>query len=385
MKKLICLILTCAALFTLCACDKTEQSSGAEDSSVAVETQTASLGEISASSTVSGTVTTDDSTSVFISSTAKCLAVYFHAGDEVKKGDIICSLDLDSMLSTYNAASIGYNSAVSSYAAQEEIFSKQVALCEKNLNDAKALYEIGAASKMEIDSAELSLLTIKSQRDSTLAQLRAGIENAKASLSQLDLAMENIDGAGNIISPVNGTLASLSATEGGYISSSAPVAVIDGAKQMKITVSVSEALMPKLSIGDEVSVHIASAGADFVSVIRSVDRTANQMTKLYAVTVSVPAAVSNVIDGMFADVTFKTDVSENAVIIPSEAILTSGEEQFVYTVVDGLAVRTLVKAGLSGDGVTEVTDGLSEGDVFVTVGQQYLSDGDAVRIVSSEE
>ena len=41
-------------------------------------------------------------------------------------------------------------------------------------------------------------------------------------------------------------------------------------------------------------------------------------------------------------------------------------------------------AGLTGNGVTEVTGGLEAGQQLVTVGQAYLSDGDAVRIVSGE-
>ena len=37
--------------------------------------------------------------------------------------------------------------------------------------------------------------------------------------------------------------------------------------------------------------------------------------------------------------------------------------------------------GAAGDGVTEILSGLTAGQKLVVVGQQYLSDGDAVRIV----
>lgn len=56
--------------------------------------------------------------------------------------------------------------------------------------------------------------------------------------------------------------------------------------------------------------------------------------------------------------------------------------QYVYVVENGAAVYTPVTTGLTGDGVTEVLSGLSAGQQLVTRGQQYLSDGDAVRIVS---
>ena len=88
--------------------------------------------------------------------------------------------------------------------------------------------------------------------------------------------------------------------------------------------------------------------------------------------------------GMFAQVSFRTNVSEDAVVVPTEAILTSGGEQYVFVVEDGVARYQPVQTGLTGSGVTEVTEGLEDGQQLVTVGQEYLSDGEAVRIVSGE-
>lgn len=76
----------------------------------------------------------------------------------------------------------------------------------------------------------------------------------------------------------------------------------------------------------------APPGRPLPAVIRSVERTANLQTKLYTVTLAVPAEVSGLLSGMFADVTFHTDVSENAVVVPSEAILTSADTQYVFVV-----------------------------------------------------
>ena len=86
---------------------------------------------------------------------------------------------------------------------------------------------------------------------------------------------------------------------------------------MKITVSVSEALVPQLSIGDEADVTVSAAGASFSAVIRSVDQTANPQTKLYSVTLDVPQETTGLLSGMFADVTFRTGGSEDAVVIPT--------------------------------------------------------------------
>ena len=249
---------------------------------------------------------------------------------------------------------------------------------------AKALKEIGAASQTEIDQAQLQLSSAQATRNSTLAQLEAGVQSAKSSLEQVSTALENVDAQGNVVAPMTGTLVTMNAVENAFVSTAMPVAVIDGADQMKVEVSVAETLVPKLAAGDEAEVSVSAAGVSFTGTIRSVERAADQQTKLYTVTLSVPAEVEGLLSGMFADVTFRTDVSENALVIPTEAILTNGQTQYVYVVEEDTARYTEVTTGLTGSGVTEITSGLTEGDQLVTVGQTYLSDGDPVRIVSGE-
>lgn len=394
-KKLLALLLAVLSVLALVSCGGNETQETTLPAGVAVQVSTVERRDVATENKVSGTVTSDDETSIYVATTAKCTAVYFEAGDTVEKGDIICTLDLGSTLASYNAAKISYDSSAASYSQQREVFDqqleiydKQIALYEKTLSDTKALFEIGAASQLEIDQAELQLesaqlqrLSAVAQRDSTLAQLRAGMESYRSNLEQLGLIMDDVDSQGNVIAPANGMLASLTATEGGYVSANYPVAVISDAEQMKVTVYVSEALVPKLAIGDAAHVSIAAANAEFTGVIRSVERTANMQTKLYAVVLSVPGDVTGLISGMFADVTFYTESSAGAIAIPSEVIQTSNGVQYVYVVENGTAVYTPVTTGLTGDGVTEVISGLSAGQQLVTRGQQYLSDGDAVRIV----
>jgi len=382
MKKLLALGLALLAVLALAGCGSVEPAETALPAGVAVQVRSVERRDVATENRVSGTVTSDDETSIYVAATAKCTAVYVSAGDTVERGDILCTLDLDSTLASYNAARISYNSASSSYTQQKAYFDKQLELARQNVENTRALYEIGAASQLEIDQAELQLMQLQATSDSTLAQLRAGMESYRSNLAQLNLIMDDVDSKGNVVAPVSGTLASLTATEGGYVSANYPVAVISGAEQMKVTVYVSEALVPKLSIGDAAHVSVASAGAEFTGVIRSLDQTANLQTKLYAVVLSVPGNVPDLISGMFADVTFYTETAAGAIAVPSEAILTANGEQYVFVAENGAAVRTPVTTGLTGDGVTEVLSGLSAGQQLVVVGQQYLADGDAVRIVN---
>ena len=388
-KRILSLALAAAMALSLTACgSKSDSSSSADDTptGVAVQVQPVTADTISTENKVSGKVVSDNESSVFVASSAKCIAVYVDAGDMVSAGQKLCTLDLASTISSYNAANISYNSAVQSYQDQKNVFDSQIALYTKNVNDLKALKEIGAASQTEIDQAQLQLESAQATKNSTLSQLEAGMQSYKSNVEQLSTVLENVDGAGNVIAPISGTLVTLNAEENAFVSPSMPVAVIDGVDQMKISVSVSEALVPKLTIGDSVDVTVSAADQTFAGSIRSVEQAANAQTKLYTVTVSVPSDVSGLLSGMFADVTFHTDTASGAIVVPTESILTSGSTQYVYVVQDDNTAKYVeVTTGLTGNGVTEVTSGLSAGQQLVTVGQSYLSDGAAVRVVSGED
>ena len=387
LRRILSAAAAVAAALTLTACQGGEEADASQPQTpagVAVQVTQVTRDTIATENRVSGAVAADSQESVFVSANAQVTAVYVETGDEVSAGDWICTLDMDSTISSYNAANITYQSSVQSYADQQAIFDRQIALAEKNVSDLKALFEIGAASQSEIDSAELNLLTLQASRDSTLSQLEAGMQSSLSNVEQLAAVLENVDGQGHVVAPVSGTIVSLNAAEGSYVSASMPVAVIEGAAVLEISVSVSEALIPQLAQGDEVDVSIGALNVETVGVIRSIEKSPSAQTRLYTVTIGLTEDIPGLMTGMFAQVTFRTDASENAVVIPTEAILTSGQNQYVFVVEDGTARQVPVQTGLTGSGVTEVTEGLEDGQQLVIVGQEYLTDGDAVRIVSGE-
>lgn len=88
---------------------------------------------------------------------------------------------------------------------------------------------------------------------------------------------------------------------------------------------------------------------------------------------------------MFVDVTFFTNSKSGVVLVPTEAILTDGQTDYVFVVnAENKAEKKVVTTGLASDNRTEVTSGLEVGQLLVTVGQSYLSDGALVRIVTND-
>ena len=179
-KKWISGLLAASMLLTLAGCGKTEETEDPTPAGVAVQVEEVVADSIATDNEVSGKISADNESTIMVAVTAKCTAVYAEAGDTVNAGDIICTLDLASTLSSAAAADISYQSTVQSYNDQKAILDKQVSMAADNVANTKALLEIGAASQLEVDQAELNYQNAVAGRNSALAQLEAGMQNAKS-------------------------------------------------------------------------------------------------------------------------------------------------------------------------------------------------------------
>jgi membrane fusion protein (multidrug efflux system) len=87
--------------------------------------------------------------------------------------------------------------------------------------------------------------------------------------------------------------------------------------------------------------------------------------------------------GMFARVRLFTREAKDAMVVPETALVPTGDEQFVYRVVDGKALRTKVEIGQRREGIVEVLQGLDPADTIVTAGHLKIRDGTAVKIAGA--
>lgn len=374
------------SLLILSGCGNKKEEQTKENLGVPVETQTVALGTISTENHISGSVVSDKTETVYVSLSARCSNVSVKAGDAVRSGDTICTLDLKSFRDNYEMAELNYKNAQQSYQDQSILLDQQIAQHEKNYRDTLSLFEVGAASQLEVSNAKLAVDSAKVSRTSSLAQLELTMKTARNTMDQVTDTLKNVDGNGNIKAPISGTVVSLSVGKDSFVSAGMPVAVIDSTNDMKISVSVSETLISKLRVGDKAIVTIRALNQSFEGKIEDISKAANPTNHLYTVKISLPAGTTGLLGGMFADVTLYTDSRENTVVIPTEAILVKEDGQYVVVLnEDQTARRVSVQVGLIGAGVTEVTSGLSGGETLVIVGQSYLADGDLTRVVSAGE
>ncbi|MDO4813377.1 MAG: efflux RND transporter periplasmic adaptor subunit [Eubacteriales bacterium] len=357
MKKILVLILAAFLVMGLAACNEGEI---AVPGGTAVEVQTVACADIATEDTVTGMVVAGGDLPVMAPIACKVAEVYVRAGDTVKKNDPLFKLDTADIRDLYGTL-------LNTYSSTKSLLDESVRQSKQTYENMKVLFEMGAVSQNQLDQTKLAVLQAESTRESTLAQL--GVKDVVDALSDPVVR-----------APADGTVAAINVKKGVQTSNTSVAAVVSEIARPQLTVSVSEVLQPQLSAGDTVTVVLPSLdNKEVEGVILSVASAISQSTALYEVQIALPEDLEVSI-GMFAKAVFHTDSRTKAVVVPTEAILTQEDTQYVYIVRDDAAYRVEVTTGLIGATETEILSGLSGGEQLVVRGQSYLSDGAPVRI-----
>lgn len=385
MKKRILAALLAASMALCAGCGSQTSDDGEEQTAAgtAVEVAKVTKGAMSTEYSVNGKVVADNEVQVFPMLAGQVLTLSVSEGDKVAKGQTLLNVDTSSVTSTMSSLRESYNATKT--ATEKAIENAQIGVEQAQLavENTEALLEAGAAAEQDLTKAKQGL-----------AQAQAGVQQARAqqaaSLAQIQASMDQINkqaSYGTVTAPCAGTVTAVNVVQGGMASSAQPAVVIAEDSRVKINASVSEDVFAGLHTGDSAGVQISVLSDEVKSAkIVSLPAAANQQTNLYDVSVSVPSGTEPAI-GAFATVIFYTDRRENTLSVPTECVLTGNDnERYLFTVDESgtTAARVTVETGLVGKTNTEITSGLNEGDRVVVKGQSYLSDGSAVRVVTSD-
>nr|WP_302639780.1 efflux RND transporter periplasmic adaptor subunit [uncultured Agathobaculum sp.] len=385
MKKRVIAALLAASMALCAGCGSQTSDDGEEQTAAgtAVEVAEVTKGAMSTEYSVNGKVAADNEVQVFPMLAGQVLTLSVSEGDKVTKGQTLLNVDTSSVTSTMSSLRESYNATKT--ATEKAIENAQIGVEQAQLavENTEALLEAGAAAEQDLTKAKQGL-----------AQAQAGVQQARAqqaaSLAQIQASMDQINkqaSYGTVTAPCAGTVTTVNVVQGGMASSAQPAVVIAEDSRVKINASVSEDVFAGLHTGDSAGVQISVLSDEVKSAkIVSLPAAANQQTNLYDVSVSVPSGTEPAI-GAFATVIFYTDRRENTLSVPTECVLTGNDnERYLFTVDESgtTAKRVTVETGLVGKTNTEITSGLNEGDRVVVKGQSYLSDGSAVRVVTSD-
>lgn len=386
-----------------CGADADPSAVSEVDSSTVVETMEVGYSSIASESRLTGKVTAKDEVQILPKTNAEVLEVYVQVGDTVKAGDVLFAVDPSDINDSIalqqgerdRTAALYDEQIANAQKVVEDtrvLMAEQVRQAQQASDNAHAMAEYGTYSDIEVEKLDAALVQTKLTAEQNIASAETAVtqlRTAKANaLAQYDNGLEDLREAAEdtrVTATVDGVVTAVDVVRGGMASVQSPAVTLAAGGEMQLTVSVSEKIQPWLKAGDRVRVSISALGGDeMTATITSVAPAANAQTHLYEVVLSLPDGTGAAY-GMFASVMFETESKDHTIVIPSDAILTDDNGQYVYIVQDGAAVRVNVSTGLVGEGVTEVTEGLSAGDELISAGQDFVREGGSVRIVNGGE
>jgi membrane fusion protein (multidrug efflux system) len=265
-------------------------------------------------------------------------------GQNVKKGQILVQLD-------------------------DRDYRSRLARIEANYKLAKLDYERFAILAKKNIAAE-----------SRLDEAEARLKDLVAQRSEAKLALRRT----TIIAPIAGRINEIKAKLGDLVDINEPVAEILQYEKVKVTVGVPESDVAAVFPLDEAEVVIDALDKLRVkgrkTFLSSQPRT---MARLYDLELMVPNPDRRILPGMFARVELVKTVFDQALAVPLYAVITHGDERFVYVEKDGQAEKRLVQLGVLVGWQVQVVAGLNPRDHVIVVGHRFLDDGQAVNVIKN--
>lgn len=147
---------------------------------------------------------------------------------------------------------------------------------------------------------------------------------------------------------------------------------------------VPEREFRQIGAGQPVQITIdALPGAPVDATVTRVSPIVDPVTGTFKVTIEIQDAERRIKPGMFGRMNIVLDRHEDVLQIPRSAIIDRAGEMSVFVVEDGIGIRRIIQTDFSGNGMVEVTDGLSDGEQVITVGHVGLKNETKVVIINA--
>ena len=418
--------LVCVCLMVLLwGCSKGESNSSQTKGSparngVPVTIETAARKTVPVQIRVIGTVQAYASVTLKSQLDAEVAQIHFSEGQAVKKGDLLFTLDrrpweaalsqAEANLGRDTAQLQQAEAAVAQTMAAEKQAEANLARDTAQLQNALAqlrryqgLMDEGAISKELYDQVRTNAAAL----EATTQADQAALTNARASIRAAQATVENIKAViradhavvenvriqlsyTTIRAPMDGRVGNLLVRVGSAVKArddSAQMLVLNQIHPIYVSFAVPEQYLSdikKYLAARTIRVEAAPRGQDgppAIGELTFVNNTVDAATG----TIQLKATFANPGDmlwpGQFVNVTLTLTSQADAVVIPSQAVQTGQQGQYVYVVrPDSTVELRLVTVGRRVGDVTVVDKGVAEGDKVVTDGHLRLVAGARVEV-----
>lgn len=370
MKKKLILVLLIVILSTLLlsGCGKTKTVTAQPEKIINVETQKIEKQNFTLKTTLTGKIEPIQEASISPKVPGKIEKVNVEIGDYVKQGDILFKLEQEDSQLHVDQAQASYELALANLKKTQEQTNNAV----ENYNRMKALYEQKVISKQQFETAELNASA-------------TNLDIVKAQVKQSEIALQTANKAfadAIVTSPISGFVTFVNVNKGEFASNTAPAVTIANINPVQIKTSVSEYLINKFHKGDSVDVLIKSArSTPFKGKISALSPAPAKNTMTYPMKVTIDNNDSIVKPGMFAEISIISDKRENVLSVPSQSVVIKDGNPTIFVIKNNKAQIKYVTLGLDNGEMVEIKSGLQAGEIIVIKGQNYLENGDNIKVV----
>lgn len=237
----------------------------------------------------------------------------------------------------------------------------------------------------------LALNNLDVLRKSPYEEIRRGaealVESARERLDLLDVPEHQIRELENsrkikknlhIHSPFDGVVMKIGAREGQYVTPDTELYRIADLSRVWVFADVYESEVSWIQASDPVEMKLAAIpGKVFSGRVGYIYPYAEAKTRTIKVRLEFDNPHMLLKPDMFADVTIHAQRKVDAIVIPAEAVVRSGEREQVFVVrAPGKFEPRDVKLGVSAKGLVQVLEGVSAGEEVVT-SSQFLIDSES--------
>ena len=251
-----------------------------------------------------------------------------------------------------------------------------VKLFDQDLRAQLKKYEVQLQirEKTQERSAELLEINGISQQDYDLSAL--DVENLKADIEATQIAISKTE----IRAPYNGRVGLRNISLGSYISPTDLITTLRQVDNLKLEFSVPEKYAKEISVNYAVSFRVDGGEGDHVAKVIATENGVDQNTRTLRVRAFVQANSKELVPGVFAKVNLQLGKDENALLVPTQAIIPAARNKQVILFKGDSAAYTVVETGIRDSAFVQVTRGLREGDTVVTTGLMAIRPNAKIRL-----
>ncbi len=303
----------------------------------------AKIGSISTTSPITGRIEPVSEAVIIPLASGRVTSVNVSLGEYVEKGTVLFEIEKAQIAASYSQATAALQAAKTAY------------------NAMSTLYAEGAVSKADYESA------------------KSAYASAQAAATVAGEAYRNCSPA----APISGYVTSLNVSVGNLASTGGVAATIADTSSLKIDANISEYLIGDLAVGDEVKIYAQTLGdTAYSGEITALSPAPGAGSLTYPVTITVTDQRKDLKAGMFVEIQIISEAKDQVVIVPSDAVVIKGGKSLVATIGnDNIPTYKEVVTGIDNGEYVEIKSGLQAGEIIITSGQQFITEGQAVKIV----